>query len=350
MTMTFAKEMETRVDTVPEVIELLSKKYRFDCDKVYLQDLGITEDYHVIHDSKDYEITNRGFRKFLGKLGIPPRFGMKVPEDLLDTIVKRLREVKNQELQLFTKRGVIYGMESKRYQPPDLEAILQPLNDMKRDVKMVRVGSEGFRMASLGPQIIMPRDKDKKDQIQVGIYITACAIGRPYPHARLMTFRHICSNGVVSGRELGEVIWPKGLPDDESAEQFFVTSLDELVKKEARLIEPVKVMANRQMLDREFSNLWRYLKKTVGTERADKILEATEDDRRKIIAAARANRKQHKKPEPITVCSAYQAFNNISAYANDLPGASAEKLQVLAGSLLGKGRTKLAREEEEDED
>jgi len=347
-TIKLAPEIETKVESIAEMQDLLAKKYRFDSTKVNISEIGITEDYHLVQDSKDYEITDRALRKFLRRLGIPPKFGMKIPEDLLGTIVKKLRTVKPQEVQLFTKKNTIYGIAGGRYQPPDLVEILEPLNDMKREIKMARVGSEGFRLATLGPQIIWPREKDKKDQMMIGIQIAACATGQPMPWAQLMTYRLICSNGAIAGKALGEVRWPKRLGNDENAEHYFVTSLAGLVDQETKLIEPVKKMANRHMLGNEFHFIWKYLKKYVGPEKADELLQASKEERAKIIATVKVNRKEHQDYERVNVISAYEAFNNISALANTQPGASSEKLQKVAGLLISRGSNRLEKETEED--
>jgi hypothetical protein len=158
-----------------------------------------------------------------------------------------------------------------------------------------------------------------------------------------MTYRSVCSNGAVVGRTWGEIHWPKGSGHDDgwSPERAFIESLTGLVGEEKKMISPIREMANSYLMGNEFSFLWKSLRKMVGMEEADKLLQATEEDRRKILATAKGNRKDRKPQERVTVCSAYEAFNNISDRANRAIGVSSEKLQRVAGTLLERGRGKV---------
>lgn len=323
----FVPEKEERLTSVPRIKQALATKYNLNNFNVNISELNLDKDFRLVIGNRGFTMTYRAFRGLLGLLNIPPKFAMMIPEDLLETIIRRLRQTKPQDVRLFDKDSVVYSMTSGDYHPPDLCAIMDVISN-DRAVEMGRVGTDGIRIATLGG---VKMDAAVGDTIKVGTYLCASHTGRPFPTANLMTYRLICENGAVTGKSWGEISWPRR---NGGSLEIFTNGLTELISREAALVPSLESLAGRRLTDFEFVRLWRGAKKVVGIESADRLLDTLVENRRALIASVAVKQEQSGEPAMMEDYSAYDAFNSISQAANKLPGESAERLMRVAGSLL----------------
>lgn len=323
----FAVEKEEHLNSVPKIKQALATKYDLNHFSVNISAVQLSEEFKLVTDGREFAMSFRAFRGLLGLLNIPPRFAMAIPEDLLEFIIRRLREVNPQEVRLFNQEDTVYSMTRADYHPPDLGAIMDVVSD-DRQIEMGRVGTEGIRIATLGG---VRTEAEVGDAIRVGTYIRASHTGRPFPHASLMTYRLVCSNGAVTGKSWGEVAWPRQNGDSL---EIFTNGLTDLMSREELLLPSITSLTDRHLSDFEFARVWRGAKKVVGVESADRLLDSITENRRAILASVAAKQRTGEDPVALTDFSAYDVFNSVSQAANKLPGESAERLMRVAGVLL----------------
>src|SRR3989304_7080809 len=318
-TFTFAPEHEEQVKSLDEVRKRLAGKYKLDSAPCNISDLTVSTEkpdeaspprWNLHQGDSKWQMTERAFRGLLNRLAIPPRFAMSIPDDLVDTIVRRLKQVKPQTVTAHTREGVVYGLTPGGYHPPNLLGILESI-DPELEIARAKVGTDGFRLETMSKTL--QTEVKKGDVVKVGLFIGGCDSGRPVPRAQLMTYRLVCTNGAVAGKLSGALRWPR--KNGESLE-LFRTGLAELVSSQERLAGERKLLSTREMTDFEFARLWKTTRKIVGPDAADRLLDMDKEARQAVLATVKAHRKEHLGEQTLADVGAYDRFNLLSAFAN----------------------------------
>ena len=97
----------------------------------------------------------------------------------------------------------------------------------------------------------------------------------------------------------------------------------------------IKVSHFGKILDRNFVNLWRRVRRIVGPYQADSILATSLNERRELFAKVRArNNPDDAVP---TRFDAYEIHNRITASAQNYPLLERRRLEDIGGSMLKLG-------------
>ena len=318
----FVPEREVKVKTVAEAIPLVGSTYLPD---IIVQDLrltGIDERYDLQVNGQIYHPTQMGFQNFLRSLGIPFHFGMKIPQDLLDMIIHRLREIESKHVQFLVKDSTLINVAPVSYTPPNLARVLDLFKD--DPTEFVRISDKGVMLATTTGTQAEPK---VGDVIKAGVILYASNTGGPFPKAQMMTYRLVCSNGAVAGTSFGEAKWDKKMKDDGF--EGFRYEVNELRSRADRLVPALQSLPSRTLSVDEFRHMWLRASRVIGGHVADTLFGVDEVTRKQFSNAAKA------KVETDTGINAYDAFNNLSQCARDLGHNAGGRLMEVTGRLLG---------------
>jgi len=322
----FVPERETNAKSLDEVRELLQSEYSFTSRQATITDLSITDDYKLKLNGDELAMTHWSFQGLLQLLKVPVRFGEEIPNDLLQTIVYRLRTVAPFGVQLFIEpEGNVINIKGANYRAPDLQTVAEALTG---DVQLARVSVRGLQIATELPIAVEPK---VGDTIKVGTYLVASQTGGVYPKANLMSFRLVCSNGAVVGDEFGSIHWSM---KRTGGQDEFSEGLRELSKRGELVAQGLNEMGTKMLPDTEFSRLWRQVRYHFDAEVTDKMFFIDDPDVRKMyIARALVASKNRLEPSP-TDLNSLDIFNSITQVARSQPYAKHEALMRIGGSMI----------------
>jgi hypothetical protein len=325
----FAKEKEAKVATITEAIDFVKDDLKHYPVFESLGNLSIDDNYHLHMNGTELVPTTWGFDGFLKQLGIPTRFGRKIPKDLLEVVVNRLKALEDKRVQLITRDGdgegtfTLVNVVGASYDPIPLVPFMEEMN-LGNENAFVRVGDRGFlwgvqdKTAQAEPKV--------GDIVKFGIYVKGSESGGVYPQARLMAYRLQCTNGVTVGDDFGFERWRRR-GDDRDNFETFKGKIQGLLDK-CHILHDGVMNLDRDMTAGEFRTLWRKTAGVTGKPEADVLFGINEEQRDNYKATGRET------PENTIPVNAYNIYNNISAKARDLGYLNSERLMNVAGLMI----------------
>jgi hypothetical protein len=323
----FAPMREAKVESIEEALAKIKTDFAFTTRPVVINQLSVTDDYKVSIGQDELPITRWGFQNLMTSLHIPATFGEYIPSDLLQTVVSRLKSIDPFGVKLFIdNEGNIINVKKGNYVAPKIERILEKIQG---DIKIGRVSARGVRLATILPDTLV--EPTEGDKVMIGTVFTASETGGLTPLAKLMSFRHICSNGAIAGDDIGIVRWTARKED--GGMDGFLDGIRHLNEHAGEVVQALKALPTRNLKDAEFSKLWNQVRGFFDAEKTDKIFDVDPEQRKVYLATSNLHKKERGLPGPTEV-SAWDVFNNITAEAKGLDFAKSEALMKVGGFLL----------------
>jgi len=323
MTVSFAKEKEQRVSSISEGLELLQRDYGYTSTPCELSSLGIDEKYQVHQNGRTFQPTEWAFKNFLRSLGIPYHYGMKIPNDLLDTTVTRLKAVVGRPVRLLVREDTLINVVPANYNPPSVVAVLGLF--VKSPIKSLFISDRGIRLSTDSLVEVAP---EKNDVIHVGCMLRGSETGGPFPFAFMRTHRLACGNDAIARPEWGVAKWDRRIRNDGF--DAFRMSVEHLLQSGEALVPALKALPERTLDVREFRHLWLQTSRVVGGSATDVLFNVDETTRKQFANVAKA------KIEQDTELNAYVVFNALSQCGRDLGFSAGAQMATIAGQMLRK--------------
>ena len=323
MTVSFAKEKEQIVSSIKEGLTLLQEDYAYVSTPCELSSLGIDENYQVHQNGHTFQPTEWAFKNFLRSLGIPYHYGMKIPNDLLDTTVTRLRTTVGRPVRLLSREDKLINVVPANYAPPSVVAVLNLF--AKAKIKSCFISDRGIKLST---DSLVEVEPEKDDVIHVGILLRGSETGGPFPFAFMRTHRLACGNDAIARPEWGVAKWDRRIRNDGFG--AFQMSVEHLLEGSKALVPALKALPERTLDVREFRHLWLQTSRVVGGSATDVLFNVDETTRKQFANVAKA------KIEQDTELNAYVVFNSLSQCGRDLGFSAGAQMAAIAGSMLRK--------------
>lgn len=218
-------------------IDNLQSKYSY--EESLLDKFSVEDDYKITVDNKTMDITEMGMQSFCKILGIPYKFGKKIPIDLLQHNVNRLKSPTR--VRMVMRDNTLVNLMDSEYYPNfrvlNTSQLLEYFSGNNFDIKKIIVGDEG---ASID---IVHKDLGQVD-LEPGNFISfGYRIQNPftmfdsYLKSSLYADQKVCSNGMVLSRRLFGVNLDlrKDYGDEQDYFDRFKNSLDKKIGRSYNL-------------------------------------------------------------------------------------------------------------------
>lgn len=323
----FLPDVEVRYKSVDEAINGLNTIFDYGEEIVDLGKLTITPDYALRTNGHAEKITETAFDSLLGLLNIPRSFGRRVPNDLLEVIVHRLREIDSSNpILLFRNDHGIINMRKEPYERPTLTSLLREID--ATSLEGIACSYNGMHVTTLNEHLVA--EPIVGDTVKIGLMMTASETGGALPHANLFTYRLVCSNGAVAGNEIGSANWSRG----GSGFEKFLLDLEQLMTRGEHIVGSLSNMSKTPMSTKEFANLWLGTTPLLGAETSDIVFGVDKKVRTLWLSAARLDHTKSQNFPTETSLLRYDVFNALTAHARDLPFLERERLMRTSGRML----------------
>lgn len=319
----FAPEREKRVTTLGEAINALKTDFAFTPQQCLLQNLTVDESYHLHLNGTELVPTQWAFRNFLGRLRIPYTFGTRIPNDLLETVVARLKDMLNTPVSLVVRDGTLVNVVPANYWAPGLSRVLELFGSRPAD--SIVLTDKGIRFMSTSKVQVEP---EAGDSFKLGIILRGSETGGPAPYAVLETHRLVCRNDAIVHPEWGAAKWDKRIRNDGF--DIFAMAIQRLLDNSEALVPALHTLPKRTLPVNEFRHLWLQTSRIFGGPGTDMLFGVNEEQRKEFSNAAKA------RLEVDTGLNAYKVFNELTLRARDLKSEPGERLMTIAGSMLGR--------------
>lgn len=344
----FIGEEESTVDSFKDALELAQARERSIITTKYKQ-LEATNTGKIKIKGEEHKITQWGFEKFCGILGIPKPFARKIPEELLDQNVSRLLKEKNQEdnvLFFNSKRGLL-GVGKGGNDPFDnIDFLTQmsTLHSKKTEIHNVIVSDRGVTVDFFSPAI--PNLEPKKgDVTRVGFNSHNSDTGGAPTASHLFLYTLACENGAIMKEVWGSAkrTYNKKISKETSLINFSKQT-EQLSTNAALLTDCFTKMTEWNVPDDYFRKCWTTVKRIIGSEAVvDEALDVSADDRKELFAkiAKRksANRRklidniQPDEAEPMDF-TYYDLYNRVTTMEKDYRLDEKINLRKTGGEIL----------------
>jgi DNA repair photolyase len=357
----FAPERCVRPQTIDKALQLCNSRFHYSRPEIALKQVFLDDELMLTFHGQRYALTEKAFEDICHLVNVPVRFAKDIPNDLVATIMERLKVLHQHTVVPIHQDDVVVGLVDPRkwthsrakesrphYVPVTNAQLLRVIGNHWADSKAVphiTIADSGMSIEVLhSRQTIEPK---VGDVTCVGLAITNSETGGASPQARGYTLRLVCTNGATLPKTFGLIRlstdWRVNL-DRRLA--TFEAELRDLRVDLKRLRVAYDRLAVERLTDHAFYNLYRqvrYLYRYFPNREllADKTLGVPEDSRQQIVSQVRRRQKELREgastahfPHP-TQLAAWDIFNSITATArteNYQPRRLA--LERLAGDLL----------------
>ena len=320
----FVGEAETIVPTFKEALDLVNDR-EYKSIKTTYGKIGVSNTGQVIIDGTDHEITQWGFEKFCGLLGIPRPFARKIPEDLLKENIDRLLKEKNEneELQFFESKQGLVGVGRKNYDPfvgPDFLTQMALLKDI--EIQNTIVNERGVTVNYF--KDIPDIEPTQGDIVKVGFNVHNSDTGGAPTMSNLFLYRLACENGATMREAWGSAkrTYNKKIAKETSLINFY-NQTEKLSTNANLLIECLQEAVSTDATDEHLRKAWGSLKRVIGSEaRIDEALEVQEEERKDMFKEVSKRKARNRSglinnqppEEPKTIGRTYyDLFNQVTA-------------------------------------
>ena len=313
MNLTYTLERENNCATTDEAMEMLAKEYRHEKRPIEFGEITFDDDTNLHIGGSKVNMTEWAFESLLKMLGIPVSFGKKIPNDLLRTVVHRLKEEADSRAIAVMQGNDVWNFVKKDI-GVKLDEII-PLTDKINAPYKIKVGVRGVIIDT--EMRIAPVEPEVGDVVKFGLRTEASETGGPKPMASLMLYRLACLNGAVMGEDFGQIKWGRG--SDYSITDFN-TDLLLIGARANELGHALKALPHQNLNDMTFHYIWNSVRKVLHDDTgngADALLQVNEEERDAYIASA-SHRKAKMLGAGPTEVNAWNAYNKVSELARDM--------------------------------
>lgn len=353
--MTFDREelfqpvREVNAPDLESAISVLQRDYRYDKTEISLSEMSVTENFVLSIRGHDYRMTEWALGNFLRQLDppVPEKFGQRIPPDLLQTIVDRLKQTKPRQLVVFIRDDSVVNIHRSPYQPARSVDVLNMVHKISTKRKLeiqppIKISDRGIKLSFLDEQLPVV-EPQVGDVTRIGYCIRNSQTGGVTLTGLLFLYRLRCKNGALLSEAWGSVRWPS------DNRLFYNTSLWifeqkflELCCQQELLKQNFLEMYNRTVTDDELVGLWRAVARVTDNAIADSIIGIGKEDRENLVRVVRARwRRNHarrfdQQDAPVqTNLRAYNIYNRITQAARDMDYSLNTQLEKIAGGILG---------------
>jgi len=320
----FIEETEVTVPTFTEALELVAER-DYQSITTTFGKLGVSDAGQIVIDGTDHEITEWGFEKFCGLLGIPRPFARKIPEDLLKENVDRLLKEKNEaeELQFFSSKKGLIGVGRKNYDPfvgSDFLTQMSVLKDIELQSAIINERGVTVNYFKDIPDI----EPVQGDTVKVGFNVHNSDTGGTSTMSNLYLYRLVCENGATMREAWGSAkrTYNKKIAKETALLNFY-NQTEQLSTNAGLLVECLKDAVDTDATDEHLQKAWGSLKRVIGSEaRIDDALEIQEEERKTMFKEVSKRKTRNRSglinnqplESPITIGrSYYDLFNQVTA-------------------------------------
>lgn len=325
----YVLERENNCNSTDEAMELLKTEYNHDKVPIRLEQVTFDDDINLHIDGNKVNMTEWAFENLLRMLGIPVSFGKKIPNDLLKTVVHRLKEEADSRATIVRQGNDVWNF-TKKDPGIKLDEII-PLTDKINSPYKIKIGVRGALVDTA--LAIAPVEPEVGDIVKFGLRTEASETGGPKPQANLMLHRLVCLNGATMGEDFGQIKWGRG---SDYGITDFSADLSVIGNKANELGAVLKALPHRNLNDMTFHYVWNSVRKVLNDDTgngADALLHVNEEERDAYIASA-AHRKAKQLAAGTTEVNAWNAYNEVSLLARDLKYKDNLWLSRVAGDIL----------------
>jgi hypothetical protein len=274
-----------------------------------------------------------GFLEALAQsIDMPLNYAYRLDPELFQHNFEKRKEHCCKPVTLCINRGVAINIADIEYRPARTADVLPGLlhgSFWKFD--RARISDRGVEVNLIQDGCaLMPLPGDV---IQLGVRISNSETGFGGMKASLFSLRLVCSNGAVMADEVGTARWnyDRRVAYATSIEKF-QNDLLKLSGKQHLVVRLYGELVQRNLLDRDFANLWRRLRGSLPVPAVDALLGMEPGERRGIQDAVR-ERSVNLPPQP-TRLLLWDIHNRITAVAQRLDFVRRSRMERIGGALL----------------
>jgi len=247
-----------KITTLNDFVD--GNKVQFDTKTVPFKTVSLTRDdtLGTLLVNKDYKITNSGYKSLLSFCKIPVGFGLKLPQDIANTLIKKGLSDYSGEIPCevsLTDGATIhsFGEDKIKIKLEDLAEELRTtlVNDKLSSNSFV----DGNTATMYGISEKYVEEPKEGDVINGGI---ALSINKSFGscESSVYTNRLVCTNGMVNSDR--HFSWKKN--NKVGIQEFFMSVGNQLPEKASTVLESIKGLVQKPIND--LNNLTAFLEQT----------------------------------------------------------------------------------------
>lgn len=346
----FIGEEELVVDNFKDALDKCQERERNVITAKY-KDIQATTAGSIKIKGDEHQITQWGFEKFCGILGIPKPFARKIPQELLDENIAKLLKEKDEEdeMLLFNSKKGLVGVAKGGNDPFDNVDFLSQMSTMyssKIDLHNVIVNDRGITVNFFSPMIPSLEPK-QGDVTRVGFNTHNSDTGGCPTISHLFLYRLQCENGAIMKEVWGSAkrTYNKKITKETSLINF--SKQTESISTNAVLLtDCFGKMVEWNVEDEYFKKCWNTVRRIVGSESVvDEALEVSAEGRKELFAKISKRKSVNRmklidnispeEAEPMDF-TYYDLYNKVTAMEKEFTLDEKINLRKAGGEILYK--------------
>jgi hypothetical protein len=266
-------------------------------------------------------------------IGMPLGYAYDLDLDLFRANFEQRKHPRSKAVTICRNRGIAVNFCDAEYRPARTIDVLRGLVDGNSwTMNIALLSDRGVEINYIQPGFaVVPAPNDV---IELGIRISNSETGYTGLKASRSSLRLVCTNGAVMTDHLGTARWnyDKRVAYDTSISHF-QKDVFKLGERQGAQVQLYERVLQRNLLDREFVNLWRRLRtSSITVPEVDRMLGLSPDERQAIQVAVRE--RPAGLPAVPTDLSTWDILNRITSAAQRMDFVRRARLERIGGGLL----------------